>query len=132
MATPGIINFLVEWAKRYGQESPDFFKWLTRIGVVLSLITGVPQLLEWLNVTLPVEWEPVVQKVIFFCGLVMSLISMATVKNGAEVVKNPVTDQKTVVVNSALPFTAQREEKKAENDPNTTVIVSTDPPKPAA
>lgn len=126
MNNPAIIAFFVEWLKRYGQESPSFFKWLTAAGVALQLITGVPQLLEWIGVHLPATWGPIVERVLFFVGLAITVVSGATVKTSTAVILEPAGD-KTLVVNSALPFTAKQEAKKVENDPNTNVTLSKDP-----
>lgn len=127
MNNPLIIGFFIEWLKRYGQESPKFFKVLTTIGVVLQLITGIPQLLEWAHVKLPSTWDHIWEVVIFFVGLAITIVSGATVKNSTATIVQPVTGDKTIVVNEALPFTARTEEKKAKDDPTTNVTTSPAP-----
>lgn len=138
MNNPAVISFLIEWVKRYGQKSPKFFKVLTILGTICALIGGVPQLLTWLHDVAGWQWVPPVafnkalEDALLWSGIVGAIVAGATVQDSAVTVTSPVSDNKTVVVKSQLPFTAQAETKKAEADPSTTVITSNDPPKPVA
>lgn len=127
MNNPALIAFLVEWIKRYGQKSPKFYKWLNAIGVAAMVITGLPEVLSWLKIDIGIHFNDVLEKVIFYCGLVTSIISLSTVQNSTTVVTDPTSAIKTVVVKEQLPFTAKAEAKKAEADPLTNVVTSSEP-----
>lgn len=115
MKTNGLILFLQENLQRLFTKSPLFFKIWTYISLALVLVTGVPDLINWLGdaVVIPDLWNVKITAAVAWssrAALFMSLLttqstSVAVTEGGVAV---KMTDAK------ALPFTAQNEQKKVD------------------
>ena len=103
MSNNVIIQFLVELIQRWRSKSPTFFKVIQWIAIGVTLFSGLPELLDQLNVTLP-EWATILQsKVAGIVGFVSFLLAALPVEENPPVVEEatPAEAKKTV----SLPFT---------------------------
>jgi hypothetical protein len=105
-----VYDFFTELFNRLFQKTPKFFKWWIRIGAIAVFISGVPDILIELDITLPPIIKAFADKVVWVSGIVVMLMAklpvqrppVAQTESGKPVV---VTDEKT------LPFTTKDEEK---------------------
>lgn len=126
---PMLISFFQELFKRFATKSPKFFRiWQLVLGA-LTLITGVPELLEYFNVALPEGVQVLANKAVAMASsgaFVMSLMTTQSTTVG-------VTDTGEVVKKTnenKLPFTAHVESKaalKMPDAPKVTVKGKDDP-----
>ena len=71
-----ILSFLTELVVRFRSKSPLFFKIIQWVSVAVTLVTGVPEFLEYLGVTNLPEWATVLQsKVASIAALVAVFLS---------------------------------------------------------
>lgn len=126
-----LINFLKENLTRLFTKKPRFFIWWQWLTGAMTAVTGLPGVLQMMNVTLPPSLSVLENKAVAFCAAGFFLASqltsaspIATVTADGAVLKQ--TDA------SALPFTAQVEVKKAQDAevPNAAVTLA-DVKKPA-
>lgn len=113
MQTPNVWDFLRELVHRFGAKNPKFFTILAWIGAIVSFITGIPMLLDQLGLHIPV-WEKFESKILFYCGIVMTIISNLTTQRPVDHVgtaKNTVVTEKKV-----LPFTAKAEKIQSQKE----------------
>jgi hypothetical protein len=113
----GLVLFLQENLQRLFTKSPLFFKIWTYISLALVLVTGVPDLINWLGdaVVIPDLWNVKITAAVAWssrAALFMSLLttqstSVAVTEGGVAV---KMTDAK------ALPFTAASEQKKVDTE----------------
>jgi hypothetical protein len=108
-----IANWLVEFFKRFGTPQPKFFKVLMFVGAVASLLGFAPDILKFLDIPLPGEWKPLIERILKIAGITTIVISRLTsqspiVKTTPQGIILKATDQ------NALPFTAEAEKEKAE------------------
>ena len=111
-STNPMITFLQELFMRLSAKSPKFFKVIQFVSGLSAAVTGLPGLLQELNVNLP-DWAEVLQnKSVAWASATSLFISMLTVKSTpvskteeGEILKK--TDEKK------LPFTANSEQKEA-------------------
>ena len=113
-----LILFLKENIQRLFTKSPLFFKIWSTIAAILVLITGIPELINYLSgaITIPEAWSPAITQAVAWASraaLFMSLMTTQSTPTGqtiqGEVLKK--TDEKK------LPFTAKQETKHAKNAP---------------
>lgn len=112
-----ILAFLQEMFQRFATRSPRFFKIWQVVTAVATLVTGVPEFLAFIGVTLPESLTVLQDRVVgaFSTGLfIMSMMTTQSKPVGVtadgSVIK--VTNDKL------LPFTARSEDKKASKDPS--------------
>jgi len=107
-----LILFLKENIQRLFTKSPLFFKIWSIIATVLVLITGLPELINYISgaVTIPEAWSPAITRAVAWASraaLLMSLMTTQSTPTGqaidGTILKK--TDEKS------LPFTAKSEEK---------------------
>lgn len=122
MKTPNnmLILFIQENLQRLFTSSPVFFKVWTLISLVLVLVTGVPDLINWLGdtVVIPDLWNDKINEAVAWASraaLFMSLLTtqsktVAQTEDGSGL---KVTDTK------ALPFTAKSEAKVVDAQAST-------------
>lgn len=95
--TNPLLTFVAELVNRWKQSSPKLFQVLTNIFSAIALLVYLPQLLTFLDITLPEAWNLVVIKIIGGISFGIALVSKLTVS------------QATVVADTTnvLPFTEQ-------------------------
>lgn len=108
-----IINWFVEFFKRFGTTQPQFFKILSIVGVVATFLGFIPDFLSLLDFTLPSTWEPWVERILKIAGITTIIVSRLTTQS--KVVETDglilkATNEK------ALPFTATAERAAAQNN----------------
>lgn len=108
-----IINWFVEFFKRFGTPQPQFFKILLIIGAVATFIGFVPDILSFLDFTLPATWTPWVERILKIAGITTIIVSRLTTQS--KVVE---TDGLILKATNeqALPFTATAERAAAQKD----------------
>jgi hypothetical protein len=85
-----LIDFVVELIKRFGSKSPKFFVILQYISAALTIITGIPELITFLNaefgltIIVPFKLEIFANKLVAWCSLVSWIIAKLTVDNPEE------------------------------------------------
>jgi hypothetical protein len=107
-----MITFLQELFMRLSAKSPKFFKVIQFVSLLAAAVTGLPGLLQEMNINLP-DWAEVLQnKSVAWASATSLFISMLTVQakpvsktEDGEILKK--TDEKK------LPFTSQSEQKAA-------------------
>jgi hypothetical protein len=97
-----IGDFLLQIIKRLTLESPKFFKVFQIIGIVASLITGIPEFLELIGVHLPQSIAFFANKTIAIAGSVVVFMATLTVKNPNEILKNENTTNSPLATNSFM------------------------------
>ena len=97
-----IGDFLLQIVKRLTLESPKFFKVFQIIGIVASLITGIPEFLELFGVHLPQSIAFFANKTIAIAGSVVVFMATLTVKNPNEILKNENTTNSPLATNSFM------------------------------
>jgi ABC-type hemin transport system substrate-binding protein len=110
-----IANWFVEFFKRFGTPQPKFFKVLTIIGAIATVLAFAPQLLTFLDLSLPVAWTPWTERILKIAGITTIIVSRLTtqskiVETDGAILK--ATNEK------ALPFTAEAERTQAEKNNN--------------
>ena len=100
-----IWSFLREIFNRLGQKNPLFFTVISWIGVAATVITGLPLILEDLGISLSPFIEQISNKIIAYCGIVVTVISNLTVKGETVKVTNQTITTQTST--TSLPFTAK-------------------------
>jgi hypothetical protein len=126
-----LIAFLKENLNRLFTKKPRFFIWWQWLTGALSAVTGLPGVLESINVTLPETLAHYENKIVAACAAGFFLASQLTSASPvATVTKDGAILKQTDA--SALPFTAQVEVKKAQDAqvPNAAVTLE-DVKKPA-
>ncbi len=115
-----LTRFFQETVARLSQTSPKFFKIWNRINSGLLVVSGIPTILNWLDIPdletfLPPTWAKYVLKIIAFAagwGLLMNKLPVqgtaVGVTEGGNVLK--------VTPDDKLPFTAAVEKKLAEKE----------------
>ena len=110
-----LITFLQEILQRLKTKSPRFFKVWNFINSVILLFSGIPTILNMLNiqslnVILPNKATEVVLKIIAFSAAWGLFMNKLTVKNTHEVVE----DSGTLIQKPCtdLPFTSKKEPAK--------------------
>lgn len=105
-----ILLFLQETLQRLFTKSPKFFKIWTLVFSILTLITGIPELLTYLGVVLPTEIAFFASKFIAYVSMGCLLMSKLTTQSKP----TGVTDEGVLLKKTddvALPFTTQAEVK---------------------
>ncbi len=98
-----IVKFIIELIVRWRSKSPKFFRILQYIAMGVALFSGVPELLEMLNVTLP-DWATVLQsKIAGIVSVVAFLLAALPVESNPPVIE-PAVDAEPKEV-ASLPFT---------------------------
>lgn len=101
MSNNVILTFLQELFNRLGKKNPTFFKVLSWIGAAASLVSGLPEFIQWLGVTNLPDWFTVLEnKAIGIAGFVMFLMANLTVN------KDSIPEVQQQV---KLPFTAKQD-----------------------
>jgi len=78
-----IISFLAEFLRRLTKKSPKFFVIIKVIALIVSLISGVPALLEQAGVVLPEPFATLASKVVSISGVVAIVVAQLTVADPA-------------------------------------------------
>lgn len=121
--TPDLKKWLIELVLRFGAKNPKFFNILAWLGAVAALLTGLPLFsaqLEAVGIFLPEAWEAIQSKVVFWAGIVVTLMANLPVQNipvarGEEVLPDAKPgDVVTVAKVDKMPFTTAVEAKKIE------------------
>lgn len=73
-----ILKFLAELIKRLFKKTPAFFKVVRAIGLILTVVAGLPALLESSGVVLPSAIAAIASKVLAIIGLVIAFIAQLT------------------------------------------------------
>ena len=73
------FGILQELYARYVAKSPKLFRIITNISLICVFITGLPEMLELLNIELPENISFIKNKVILVASIVSALISKLTV-----------------------------------------------------
>lgn len=100
-----VMNWLIETYKRMALKSPSYFQVFQKIGLIATIIVGIPAFFDELkgfgiNIPLPEQWEAIQSKVIGMAGLVMWLMAKLPVK------QPPTDNGQPVPKREALPFTS--------------------------
>jgi len=110
-----IANFFVEFIKRFGTPQPKFFKILTVVGAVATFLAFAPDLLSFLDIPLPGEWQPWIERILKIAGITTIIVSKLTTQS--KVVEADGEILKTTN-ETALPFTAAVERATADKNQN--------------
>lgn len=73
------LTFLQELIARWKAKSPTFFKVVSTITFIAAFITGIPELLTELGVTLPEFLQVIANKAIAYAAIIGFIISRLTV-----------------------------------------------------
>lgn len=104
-STQSVIAFFAELVGRLFSKTPAFFKVIQVISTIVSIVTGLPVLLQSVGITLPEPFAALENKVIAIAGLVSLFISSLPVSTPVA------TNGTTTSSSAALPFTAPKETK---------------------
>lgn len=100
MSNPIILKFLQEFINRLGAKNPTFFKIFSWIGGLATIVSGIPEFIQWLGVTNLPSWFTIFEnKAIGIAGFVVFIMSNLTVNKDAipeikQAAKLPFTDKK--------------------------------------
>jgi hypothetical protein len=107
-----LIKFLQELFQRLATKSPKFFKVWQIILVIVTGLTGLPEILKWLNITLPPDLSILANKTVAIASAAALFMAALTSKekpvgvtSGGDVIKK--TDE------GKLPFTHDQEKRSA-------------------
>jgi pilus assembly protein TadC len=78
------LAFLADLLVRMLKPNPKFFNVLASIGVILTVITGIPELLINSGVELPEPFEVLASKFVSIIGLVIFFISQLPVVDNSD------------------------------------------------
>lgn len=95
------IKFFAELVSRLFSKTPAFFKVIQVVSVIVTIVTGLPSLLESFGITLPTAFTTLESKAVAIAGVVSLFISSLPVAT-------PGTASSST---AALPFTATAEAK---------------------
>jgi hypothetical protein len=92
-----IIAFIAETLKRLFAKSPKFFNIIKVIAIIVTLITGLPSLLESLGVVLPPSIAVLSSKVVSIASFVALIIAQLTVSDSSNTPPSslPITGKET-------------------------------------
>lgn len=117
-------NQLLAWLKenlsRLFTQSPKFFKIWQIVSGALVLITGIPQLLSTMQITLPIPWSDGLNTAIAWASRGMFFISLLTSKSPIVATNDAGTPLKRTD-DAKLPFTAAQEQKELVSAPKPTL-----------
>ena len=112
-----LILFLKENIQRLFTKSPLFFKIWSTVATVLVLITGIPELINYLSgaITIPDAWSPQITQAVAWASRAALFMSLMTTQGtpSAQTLDGTIlkkTDEKK------LPFTAKSEENLIDTD----------------
>lgn len=121
-----LLAFLKELFQRFATKSPKFFKVWQWVFGTLTAVTGIPELLNSFNITLPSALSIFENKAVAFASAGAFFMSLLTTQSKpigvtevGDIVKKTNEDK--------LPFTAQSEIKTAEKLGVTEIPVKTVP-----
>lgn len=112
MKTNALILFLQESLQRLFTKSPLFFKIWTYISLALVLVTGVPELVNFISgvVTIPELWNAQITLAVAWASRAALLMSLLTTQSKTVEVKEDGTVLKQTD-STKLPFTTRAEIK---------------------
>lgn len=73
------MNFFAELILRFFGESPNFFKIIKILAVILAAITGLPSALMAMGLDLPEAWDNIILKVVSASSVGALFIAQLTV-----------------------------------------------------
>jgi len=106
-----VIKFLAELVARLFSKTPVFFKVIQVISVIVTVVTGLPGLLESVNITLPPALSVLQSKIAAIAGLVSLFISSLPVTTAVS------TSGAARTTSEALPFTTGASETPTVTTP---------------
>lgn len=109
-------DFLKELIQRFSGSTPKFFRVLTVVGAIATFIGFVPDLLGFLNITLPLTWLPWTERILKISGITIAVVAKLSVQSKV-VAKTPEGALLKERDTDKLPFTAKEEIKQAEKLP---------------
>lgn len=111
----GLILFLQENLQRLFTKSPLFFKIWTYISLALVLVTGFPDLINWLGdaVVIPDLWNVKITAAVAWASRAALFMSLLTTQSTSVAITEGGLAVKMTDA-SALPFTAKNEQKKVD------------------
>lgn len=121
-----LFAFLVEIVQRLGQKSPKLFVIIQWISGVLTAITGIPAVIDWIcqagDWTLPAIFITFENKTVAICSLLITFVAALPVKPA--IVARDQTGQPLKAINEQkLPFTAMSERRDAAKENHPTVAI---------
>lgn len=78
-----VILFFQEYWRRLNETSPKFFRVIGWISMIAAAVGFIPQLLDFLDITLPAPWMKIVGKCMIAAGVWGKLTSAAAIKRPA-------------------------------------------------
>lgn len=117
MKTPnGLILWMQENLQRLFTKSPLFFKIWTYISLALVLVTGVPDLINWLgdSFVIPDLWNMKITAAVAWSSRAALFMSLLTTQSATVAITEDGTGLKATNA-EALPFTAKNEAKVVDN-----------------
>lgn len=113
-----LIDWFVETIQRWKMKRPKYFVYLSRIGDIAVMLTGLPylfvQIEDHFGVTMPEFLTVLSSKLAFGIGLGISFASRLTVKSTV-VAQTKEGDAVTVMDKTNLPLTEKSEAKEIAN-----------------
>lgn len=100
-----IVKYVAELISRLFSKTPAFFKVIQVVSVLVTIVTGLPTILESVGITLPAPFSSLESKVVAIAGLVSLFISSLPVSTPVA------TSGQAVASSAALPYTATAEAK---------------------
>lgn len=119
------LSFMIELLNRLKTKKPRFFIWIQFVTAFMSAVTGIPALLIKWGVVLSPPWSTLENKFVAACSIGAFIASQLTSATpAATVTKDGAVLKQTDA--SALPFTAEVEVKKAQQDqiPNSSITLA--------
>lgn len=107
-----LINFLQELIQRFATKSPKFFRVWQLLLSVLTAVTGLPEALQALHITLPGSLSILQNSTVAWASSAALVMSMLTTQSKPTAVKEDGTLLKETDA-AKLPFTAANEVKTA-------------------
>jgi hypothetical protein len=103
-----VSAFFQEILERLKQRSPKFFHVLSRINMLILALSGVPTILNQLNIVIPPHWAILVLKITTAASAWGLFIGKLTVQGHPEIVQ---TDNGVLLTKPSpdLPFTEKKE-----------------------
>jgi hypothetical protein len=76
-----MIDFLIELVLRLFSKTPNFFKIVRTISIILTVITGLPLFLQESGIDLPSAWDAIASKIVSIAGVVSAFIASLAVED---------------------------------------------------
>lgn len=77
--TPEALTLVQQFITRWKAESPNFFKQIGNVSMILAIITGIPEVLDYFEITLPAALHNPLTDAILHISVATKVLSKLTV-----------------------------------------------------